>query len=74
MSVIQTQFLKLISATSDLRVILVLWSVGPNDPFSMVKYTEGSATRTKWSVLNGKLSLVWSDKTIAIMVIFTSFD
>ena len=25
-------------------VILVLWSVGPNGPFLMVKYTDGSAT------------------------------
>ena len=32
-------------------VILVLWSVGPNGPFSMVKYTDGSATGPS----------VWSD-------------
>ena len=37
--------------------MLVLWSAGPNGPFSMVKCTDRSATGPK----NGKISLVWPD-------------
>ena len=35
-------------------VILALWSVGPNGPFPMVKYVDGSATRPNGPFSMGK--------------------